>query len=156
MERQDKIQKIVEAFLAKEYGETIHHYEIAALVETNERSTEYRQLLRAAQKKLLDCGKMIENVRGVGYRVTDPDEYTKQSAKCVMSGARKINKGSKILQNAPTKDMSAAGLQTYNSISDRMKILQAAVAGARVEINMLSSKRQNPLTLMPERSQRAG
>lgn len=156
MERQDKIQKIVEAFLTKEYGETMHHYEIAALVETNERSPEYRQLLGSAQKKLLDCGKMIENVRGVGYRVTDPDEYTKQSAKCVISGARKINKGSTILQNAPVKDMSAQGIQAYNSIFDRMKILQAAVSGARVEINMLSSNRKNPLTLMTDGSHRAG
>lgn len=155
MERQDKIQKIVEAFLSKEYGATMHHYEIASLIETNEKSSEYRTIVRAASKKLLDCGRMIENVRGVGYRVTDPDEYTKQSAKCVISGARKINKGARIIQNAPVKDMSQEGLQAYNTVADRMRILQAAVAGAKVEINMLSNKRKNPLLAVSERGENA-
>ena len=153
MDRQEKINKIVEAFLSKNYGETIEHFKLATLIEESVGSWEYRYIVKRAEKKLLDCGRMIENVRGAGYRVVNPDEYSSQSAKCVMSGARKINKGSKILLNAPVKDMSAEGVQAYNAITDRMKILQAAVSGARVEINMLSSKRENPLKQMTERTE---
>ena len=111
--------------------------------------------MQAVLKKLLDCGKMIANVRGVGYRVVDPDDYTLQSAKCVVSGAKKINKGTKILSNAPVCDMSDEGRRKYNAVADRVKILQAAVSGARVEINMLSSKRENPLKLMAKDGEKA-
>ena len=156
MERQQKIQKVVEAFLNKGYGETLAHYDIAYIAQTKDGTHEYWSLMQSVSKKLLECGKMIENVRGVGYRVVNPDEYSQQSAKCVMSGARKIGKGSRILQNAPVKDMTPLGVQAYNAISDRMAILSAAVTGAKVEINMLSSKRKNPLALMSERAERAG
>lgn len=156
MTKNEKVQKLVEAFLDKEYGVTLHHWEIAHIVQENERSNEYRSIVNKASKKLLDCGKMIENIRGVGYRVVAPDEYSNQSARCVVSGARRINKGAKIIRNAPVKDMTQDGVQAYNTIADKMRILQAAVAGAKVEINMLSNKRKNPLTVMLEDSKKVG
>lgn len=153
MNREEKVQAVVSEFLSKDYGETVEHFKISALIEERNGSKEYQYIVQKAQKRLLDCGKMIENVRGVGYKVVDPDDYTNQSAKCVISGARRINKGAKIIQNAPVQDMSPEGLQAYNTIADRMMILQATVAGAKVEINMLSGKRKNPLLAMSERSE---
>ena len=52
------------------------------------------------------------------------------------------------MRNAPVQKMSSAGLESYNLVNDRLHILQAAVAGAKVEINMLSQKRQHPLELV--------
>jgi len=153
MNKKDKIQKLVEEFITKDYGGALTHYEIACLIEEKEGSVAYREIVSSAQKKLLDCGKMIENVRGIGYRVVRPDEYTEQSAKCVVSGARRIDKGTRILRNAPVKDMSREGVQQYNLITDKIRILQAAVCGAKVEINMLSSKRENPLKRMVEKAE---
>lgn len=152
MNRKEKVQALVEEFLGKDYGGSMTHYEIASVIEEREGSTKYRSIVETAKKKLLECGKMIENVRGVGYRVISPDEYTGQSAKCVVSGAKRIDKGTKILQNAPVKDMTQDGVSQYNMISDKIRILQAAVCGAKVEINMLSSKRENPLKRMSERA----
>lgn len=150
MDRQEKIKRLTEEFVSKKYGETVEHFRIAAIIEEGTGTREYRYIVEKACKRALECGKMMENVRAVGYRVVDPDDYSNQSAKCVMSGARKIRQGAKILENAPVKDMSQSGVQTYNAIADKMKILQAAVAGAKVEINMLSSKRKNPLAVMAD------
>ena len=153
MDRQDKIKLLVEEFAGMNYGETLEHFRIASLIEEGVNTSEYRYIVKKAKKQLLECGKMIANVKGAGYRVVCPDEYSFQSSKCVMAGARRIDYGTKILQNAPVKDMTLEGRQTYNSISDRMRILQAAMTGAKVEINMLSSKRENPLLKMIEQSQ---
>ena len=156
MDRAEKIKTVVEEFLAKNYGETIEHFQIASLIGEKIGTQEYRYVVRKAEKKLLECGKMIANVRGVGYKVVDPDEYTGQSAKRVMNGARQIDYGAKILRNAPTKDMSQAGLQAYNAVNDRMMILQAALSGTKTEINMLSNKRQHPFLVAMNGDEKVG
>lgn len=147
MNRQDKIKKLYDEIMGRGYGKTLSHEEIAFILGEREGSTQYRSLVSSVQKKLIESGKMIENVRGVGYRIIYPDEYTGQSVKCVMSGARKIDSGAKMLRYAPVKDMTVLGAQEYHRTADRMAILQAAVAGARVELSMLSNRRKNPLEI---------
>ena len=145
MNRQEKVKALVDAFSNEEYGATIEHWKIADIIEEVVGTQQYRDIVDKAKRELLDSGKMITNVYKVGYRVVNPDEYTDQSARCVVSGARKIDKGTRILENAPVKDMTQYGVQKYNTVSDRIRILQAAVCGAQVEIKMLNSKRENPL-----------
>ena len=145
MNRQEKVKALVDAFSNEEYGATIEHWKIADIIEEVVGTQQYRDIVDKAKRELLDSGKMITNVYKVGYRVVNPDEYTDQSARCVVSGARKIDKGTRILENAPVKDMTQYGVQKYNTVSDRIRILQAAVCGAKVEIKMLNSKRENPL-----------
>ena len=147
MNKQDKIKALVEAFINESYGITIEHWKIAGIIHEQAGSPQYRQIVDRAKRELLDSGKMIASVHGVGYRVVNPDEYTDQSAKCVVSGARRIDKGVRILKNAPVKDMTQSGVQRYNTIADRMQILQAAVCGAKVEIKMLNAKREHPLQI---------
>ena len=153
MDRKEKIKIVVEEFLNKNYGETIEHFRLAALVEEGVNSWEYRYIISKASKMLLECGRAIENVKGVGYRVIYPDDYNGKTASLVRSGVNRINKGVKVLQSAPVKDMTQEGVQAYNAIYDRMKILQASVNGAGVEVSMLGAKRENPLKQMAERNQ---
>ena len=103
------------------------------------------KIVSSAKKELEDSGKMIVSVFSVGYRLAYPDEYVDQSAKRVKRGANQIDHGVRILDNAPVKDMTQAGVQKYNTVTDRMRIMQAAVHGAKVEIKMLTAKRKNPL-----------
>ena len=147
MNRQDRINAIMNVVLSKEYGDMISHTELCAAIHERVGSNTYRDAVRAAMKKCVNVGKMIESVHGYGYRVVDPDEYTSQSVKCIASGARKIDRGTKILLNAPVRDMSQDGRDTYNRVTDRMRILQAAVHGAQVEIRMLGSRREHPLSI---------
>ena len=148
MNRQEKIQKIVDEFMGKDYGETVTHAEVGQIIEEKEGSSRYRGIVNQAKKRLVESGKMVENVFGVGYKVVMPDEYTSQSAKKVVSGAKRIDQGVAILRHAPVKDMSADGVRAYNHVNDRIMILQAAVAGAKVEINMLNGERKHPLSVM--------
>ena len=145
MTKEEKVKALVDAFINENYGSTIEHWKIAGIIEEKVGSQQYRSVVDRAKRDLLDSGKMIASVHGVGYRVVTPDEYTDQSARCVVSGARRIDKGTRILENAPVKDMTQHGVQRYSNISDRIHILQAAVCGAKVEIKMLNSKRENPL-----------
>lgn len=150
MDRREKVNTIVERFASMNYGESLTHNQIAEMVGIKKTDGEYRYLISQSQKHLLAHGKMIESVRGVGYRVVFPDNYTLISTRCVASGVRRIDNGMKILAHAPVKEMTQDGVQAFNTVRDRMAILQAAVTGAKVEINMLSKKRQHPLTLSGE------
>jgi hypothetical protein len=145
LNRQEKIKALVDAIINEDYGKTVDHWKIASVIEESYGSLQYRQIVSRAKKELRDNGKMIVSVFGVGYRVVAPDEYVDQSAKCIEDGARRVDIGVKILANAPVKDMTQAGAQRYFAVSDKIQIVQAALHGAKVEIKMLSSKRENPL-----------
>ena len=145
MTKQEKAKALVEAIANEPYGTTFEHFKIAAIIGERYGTPRYQEIVTRSKKELLESGKMISSVHGVGYRIVYPDEYTDQSAKCVVSGARRIDKGVRILDSAPVKDMTQMGAQKYNTVSDRMRIMQAAVHGAKVEIKMLAAKRQNPL-----------
>lgn len=145
MNKQEKAKALVEAFVNESYGTTLEHFKIAAIIGEDYGTPKYQEIVTRAKKELLDSGKMIASVHGIGYRLVYPDEYTDQSARCVVSGARRIDKGVHILDSAPVKDMTQMGAQRYNTVSDRMRIMQAAIHGAKVEIKMLAKKRQNPL-----------
>lgn len=147
MNRQQKIKKLVDEIIGHKYGETISHFDIADLIKEKHGSQQYRSIVNAAQKKCVELGKMVESVRGYGYRVVNPDDYTVQSVRHVTAGARRIDKGTKILRCAPVNDMTQEGRETYNRVTDRMQILQAAMTGAKVEIRMLSAERVHPLSL---------
>ena len=147
MNRKDKIKAAVDLVMSRNYGDVITHQEFIAVMHECGLTPTYRDAITAASKKCVDCGKMIESVHGIGYRVVNPDDYTGQSLKCIMSGAKKIDNGAKILSHAPVNQMSQAGLEAHNKVSDRMMILQASLAGAKVELRMLGTKRQHPLAL---------
>jgi len=145
LNRQEKVKALVESFANKEYGTTIGHNEIAVIIEERYGSRRYGEIVNSAKKELEDSGKMIVSVFSVGYRLAYPDEYVDQSAKRVKRGTNQIDHGVRILDNAPVKEMTQIGAQRYNTVSDRMRIMQAAMHGAKVEINMLTAKRKNPL-----------
>ena len=145
LNKKEKAKALVDLFINESYGTTVEHFKIAALIGEQHGTRKYSEIVEMAKKELLDSGKMIANVWGVGYRVVPPDEYTDQSVRRMSIGVRHIDKGVRILDNAPIKDMSQFGVQRYNTISDKSRILQAATHGARVEIKMLNAKRENPL-----------
>lgn len=145
MTTKEKIKALVDEVISKDYGATIDHVEIACIIEEPIYSQKYRQIVASAKKHLEKSGKMITNIRGVGYRVVAPDEYTDESVSCVDSGIRKIKRGAEILDYAPVKDMTQSGVQRYNAIADPFRKLNAFVCGAKVEIKMLNAKREHPL-----------
>lgn len=144
MTRQQKIDAAVSLICSRQYGDGISHAEIAQCIGEHHKSQKYRNVIDAVKKRCVDNGKMIQSIRGYGYQIIRPDDYTEVSVKRIVSGAKQIDKGVKILAHAPVSQMTQPGLEAYRRTSDRVQILQASLAGATVEINMLS-RRRNPL-----------
>jgi len=146
MDRKTAIDNLVKAIEDRDYGDVLNFDEIGGIINEKHGSIKYNDILQAARKRLITAGHMIVNVRGVGYKVCYPDGYTGEGVRYMRQGARRIDRGTKILNHAPVNDMSQPAREAYNRVSDRMARLQAAMAGASVEIHMLEASK-NPLQL---------
>lgn len=144
MNRQEAIDSLVKAVEGRNYGDTLDFKEIGYIIHQEYGTHAYSDILQAARKRLELAGHMIVNVRGVGYKVLPPDDYTNEGVKRVRQGARRIDRGAKVLNHAPVNDMTQPAREAHNRVNDRMIRLQAAMSGATVEIHMLG-KNQNPL-----------
>lgn len=144
MERKEAIDALVAEVEAMDYGTVMSFRDIGSIIGQQYGSMRYNDILQAARKRLVATGHMIVNMRGVGYKVCQPDDYTGEGVRYMRQGARKIDRGVKIMDHAPVKDMSPAAREAHNRVNDRMRMLQAAMSGASVEIHMLGT-RNNPL-----------
>ena len=144
MNRQEAIDSLVKAVEERNYGDILDFKEIGYIIHQEYGTHAYSDILQAARKRLELAGHMIVNMRGIGYKVLQPDDYTKEGVKRVRQGARRIDRGAKVLNHAPINDMSQEVREAHNRVNDRMVRLQAAMAGASVEIHMLSTTK-NPL-----------
>lgn len=144
MSRKEAIDNLVKAVEERNYGDVLNFDEIGGIINQEYGSVAYSDILQAARKRLIAAGHMIVNVRGIGYKVCVPDNYTGEGVRYMRQGARKIDRGAKIISHAPVNDMTPAAREAHNRVNDRMVLLQAAMAGASVEIHMLSSN-NNPL-----------
>lgn len=148
MDRKDKIKALVDKVSSMNRGDVITYEEIAQVIEDSHGSTTYNDVVQAAKKHLVTDGNLLENVRGVGYKLTNPDDYTYQGVKLVKAGARRIDRGVKVMRYAPVNEMSGIAREAHNRVYDRMMNLQAAMAGASVEIKMMEKQREHPLLAM--------
>lgn len=144
MNRQEAIGSLVKAVEERNYGDILDFKEIGYIIHQEYGTHAYNDILQAAKKRLELAGHMIVNVRGVGYKVLQPDDYTQEGVKRVRQGAKRIDRGTKVLNHAPVNDMTQQAREAHNRVNDRMVRLQAAMAGASVEIHMLSTAK-NPL-----------
>ena len=144
MNRQETIDSLVKAVSERKYGDVLDFKEIGYIIHQEYGTHAYNNILQAVKKRLELAGHMIVNVRGVGYKVLPPDDYTNEGVKRVHQGAKRIDRGTKVLNHAPVNDMTQQAREAHNRVNDRMVRLQAAMAGATVEIHMLG-KSQNPL-----------
>ena len=144
MNRQEAIDSLVNAVEERNYGDILDFKEIGYIIHQEYGTHSYSDILQAAKKRLELAGHMIVNMRGVGYKVLQPNDYTKEGVKRVRQGAKRIDRGAKVLNHAPVNDMSQEVREAHNRVNDRMVRLQAAMAGASVEIHMLSATK-NPL-----------
>jgi hypothetical protein len=144
MERKEAIDKLVNAVKERPYGDVLTFDSIGYIIEQKHGSVRYGDILQAARKRLEIAGHMLTNVRGVGYKVCPPDSYTGEGVRKMRQGAKRIDRGTKILAHAPVNDMTPQAREAHNRVNDRMIRLQAAMAGASVEIHMLETSK-NPL-----------
>ena len=144
MTRKEAIDGLVKAVEERSYGDVLDYTEIGYIIHQKYGTYAFSDILQAARKRLITTGHMIVNERGIGYKVCQPDNYTGEGVRYMRQGARKIDRGAKIIGHAPVNYMSPEAREAHNRVNDRMVRLQAAIAGASVEIHMLG-KSKNPL-----------
>ena len=137
-----KYELLVDVVSKYDYGDTITHQDIESIIGEHYRTAKYNSVVNQAKKHLLENhSKAIENMRGYGYRVIQPDDYVKRSLCHYKRGFNEIQKGKDILDYAPTENMSQEGRETYRAVYDRSVTLISSMAGAKVEIIGLSRKK---------------
>lgn len=148
IENKKKSEILAEKINEMNYGDFITHQQIAAVIKTEYPSNAYSSVIAKARKILLKkYNKAIENIPGDGYRITSPDDFVQQSLKHYKRGFNEMQKGYDHLENAPIKDMTPEGRDTYMRVHDRAIILQASMQGVKAELKTLSGKRKRPLAI---------
>lgn len=145
MVEKEALKNTVSKIIAMGYGDTITHQELAVDLQVRHLSADYRFAISKLKRECLENGKMLESIMKVGYRITNPDDYTSQALRQYRQGARRLSTGQKILDYAPTEKMSPEGISQYRNIKDRSAALNAHLAGAIVELKLL--KKQHPLQI---------
>ena len=135
-----KWELLYDHVMEADYGSIISHQEISHIIGESHNSNKYGTIINRAKKSLLAQGRLIESVRGVGYRVIEPDDYSGKSISVFRQGFNKLKKASDLLAYAPVASMSEEGRLIHQNVTDRVKILHAAVAGGCTEINLLARK----------------
>jgi hypothetical protein len=141
IENKKKCEILAERIDSLSYGDIISHKQIATLIKEEYPSARYFSTIQKTKKILLkDFNKIIENISGDGYRVVNPDDFVEKSLKCYKRGFNSMKKGSDILVNSPTKDMTPEGREAHRRVTDRAIVLNASIMGATVELKELSKK----------------
>lgn len=125
----------------RSYGEIIRRQEIEDVTGERWKTTRYYSAVSGAKKLLLkNCGKLLL-AKGKGdYTLAYPGDYAGKYVNEVKIGVRRIRRSGKILENAPTKEMSREEIQEYNRVYDFHKKFDAACQGGVTEVKLLARK----------------
>ena len=133
--------ELIEQAVNWDYGSIHNHKEVADTMNLNPGTGEYYRNVNAANKKLLESGKKLVNIKDKGYQVLSPDDYAKESARKVEQGKKRIKQAHKVLTYAPVESMSEDGKRRFTTFSDRLSAFSALVQGASVELKMLAAQK---------------
>lgn len=89
-----------------EYGEIITHQRVSTIVGVEELFHDYYKIIKAAKIQLIPCGKVIESKRGKGYKVVEPDDYSRYANDMFLQGEQLINRAKDVTMFAPKELMS--------------------------------------------------
>ena len=134
-------QEIVNNVCLWDYGTEKTHEELADLIFLKPLTQKYRNVMSMVNKKLIEHGKMLKSVRGVGYLVVSPDEYLKESLSYQKKAVKNYDTSYKILENAPVEDMSAEAKSKHKVLYERSTILQAMLNGGLKQSKKLQTNK---------------
>lgn len=141
-----KSEILVEMIKGYGYGDVISHEQIAHAIGEYYPSNKYRTTIAQAKRLLLNDGICLESIIGDGYRIVEPDNVVNHSLKHYKRGFNEMKKGYDTLANAPVKDMTETGRETYRRVYDRAVTLSASMKGAVVELKTLGQSK-HPMAL---------
>ena len=144
---QEKAEALAKFIYSHGFGNIILHSEIEQEIELKRDSGKYGSIIGKTKRILLEQHQMgLQNVRGQGYKIVAPDDFTGFSLGFYKRGLNSINKGKKHLDNAPVEHMSREAIDAYRRVHDRAICLEASMRGASVELKTLA-KKPHPLAV---------
>lgn len=123
-----------------EYGSIHTHEEIAEILGVKKNAKKYHSDIRRANEKLIESGKLLKNIRDIGYRIVSPDDYADVAIEHVDKSKMQISIAGKIIDHTPVKRLSPEGLKRHRQISDAMATTRAVMLGKFTELALLSKK----------------
>jgi hypothetical protein len=120
------------------YGSIHSHDEIAKLMHLDKNSNRYKSMISRANQKLTGFGKRLENIKGEGYKVVEPDRYTDISLNKFQQGVKRIRDSYSISEHAPIDKMTEEGRKRFRSYNERLSIMRAITEGHCKELTVLS------------------
>lgn len=142
VKNRSKADILADVIAGLDFGCVISHAEISDIIKESRNTTKYTSIVQRAKKTLIqEYGKVLESIRGEGYRVIMPDDYVNHSLKHYKRGMKEFNKGNATLDAAPTKYMSEEGRTAHRYVSERATILNASLKGGVVELKTLGEKK---------------
>lgn len=141
LENKKKSEVLAEKIKTLNYGDIVTHSQISEAIDESYPSNKYRSTVLKARKILEKDGIYLESIIGDGYRVVEPDNVVNHSLKHYKRGFNEMQKGYDTLANAPVKNMSTEGKETYRRLYDRAITLSASMKGAAVELKTLGNKK---------------
>jgi hypothetical protein len=122
-------KEIMNAACLWDYG-TIHEHEyIANLIFAKVGSRNYRNAVARANKELIQHGKMLKSIRGIGYEVVKPGEYVKTSKKYAEQARKQYSVAKEILECAPKAYMTKEERLEHRNAYDRTCIINGLLNG---------------------------
>lgn len=113
-----KSEVLAEKLMEMNYGDIIKHEQIAEVINVKYPSNTYTSTIAKTRRILLKNGRCLENIVGDGYRILQPDGFVDHSLKHYKRGFNEMKKGYETLVNAPTKDMTTEGRNTYRRVHE--------------------------------------
>lgn len=122
----------------RDYGDIIRYQDIESITGEKRGTSRYGNAIAKAKKILERHGKAIKPIGGGDYQIIFPGDYADLYESKVVQAKRRVMHGKRILENAPTKDMSEAELSTYNRVNDFNVRITAMISGCVVEVKQLT------------------
>lgn len=121
-----RLKGVAEDIAGREYGDVLPHQDLAVLLGVPPKCTEYYNLVQRLNTRLLRKSKVLENVRGIGYRIVEPDNYTDLALDHFSRAAKQVRKATRVMKFAPVDKMSENGRVRFNDTSDQAVKLRAS------------------------------
>ena len=123
-----------------DYGTVIHYQDIERVINERRKTQRYYQAVAKAKTILEEKGKMIKSIGGGDYQVLYPGDYATAYTREIRLAKSRVKHGGKILDGAPTGDMTVTELQSFNNVSDFHRRMEASIVGHFAEVKKLTGK----------------
>lgn len=129
------IEKLVNALKDAPFGSEYSYDKLSILAETNDVRFP-PHILQEAKRRLLDCDRLLVNIRGVGYKICEPEKMVDHSTRQRLAGKKRIQQAYRITRAvdlaklSPTEQSrlineqgkNAAMLVCFEAVDDKKRL----------------------------------